>query len=100
MLSEKKEFQIEKTNALAKYESAIRKFLKEQIGKNDYGLEFDISDSKMNDMQSISLNDFKITKFSLSPRAEDKNPNFHFYVGRTEFHITGKAADRIRELLD
>lgn len=88
------------------FESAIRKFLREQWPKNpeaekpSYGFDFDISDPKMGDLRCVESDDFEITNFRTSPASDPEKLNFHFYVGGTEFHITGKAADRIYELIE
>lgn len=88
------------------FESAIRKFFREQwqndpeAKKTNYGLDFDISAPNPADMRCIQLNDFKIAHFQTSPTADPEKFSFHFYVGSTEFHISGKAADRIYELVE
>ena len=94
---------------LEKYEPAIRRFLKEQFGGSiedkgqKYSFEFDISVPHAEDMKNIRLGNFEITNFRTSPSPnpdESDKLNFHFYIGETEFHISGKAADRVRELME
>jgi hypothetical protein len=95
----------DKTEQFKKIERAIIKFLKEQVPKepgaktNNYGFDFDISDPKMDDMKKISSGQFTINKLRTSPTSEACKLSFHFYVGKTEFHLQGKAADRIYELI-
>ncbi len=88
------------------FESAIRKFFREQwpdspeAKKTSYGFDFDISDPKMADMRRVQSGDFEISHFQTSPTSDPEKLSFHFYVGGTEFHIQGKAADRIYELME
>ncbi len=87
------------------YESAIRRFLDEQWPvsekKHRYSFgEFDVSAPQREDLIKVQSGDFSITHFRTSPRKDSKKKNFSFYVGKTEFHISGKAADRIYELME
>ncbi|MFA6131526.1 MAG: hypothetical protein WC702_00455 [Patescibacteria group bacterium] len=90
---------------IEQFESAIRKFFREQWPDDpkskriNYGLGFDISDPKSADMRRVQSGDFEITHFQKLPTSDPKKPSLHFYVGGTEFHISGKAADRIYELM-
>ena len=92
------------TNELVKYESAIRKFLKEQKPNNpdkveyDFG-DFDISDPREGDIVKMQSGDFEITNFRTTKRPNSDKSNLRFYIGKTELHIFGKAADRIYELM-
>jgi len=64
-----------------------------------YFSDIDISDPTMEDMASLHRDDFEITNFRITPRKGD-GKQFHFYVGKTEIHITGEAADEIKRLID
>ncbi len=94
-----------KENQVEQFQSAIRKFFKEQwprdptTKKTSYGFDFDISDPKMADMKRVQSGDFEISHFRTSPTSDPEKVSFHFYVGGTEFHIQGKAVDRIYELM-
>jgi hypothetical protein len=91
---------IERT--LGKYESAIKLFIKEYFQNSaGYGFDFDISAPSQDDVEEIrSGGDYEITNFSAWPENEEKKQNLIFYVGRTEFHVSGKAINRINELLE
>ncbi|NMC51387.1 hypothetical protein GYA54_01510 [Candidatus Kuenenbacteria bacterium] len=95
-----------KENQGEQFESAIRKFFREQwpdnpeTKKQGYGFDFDISDPKIDDMKRVQSGDFEISHFQTSPTSDPEKLSFHFYVGGTEFHIQGKAADRIYELME
>ncbi|MEA3399168.1 MAG: hypothetical protein U9R00_01495 [Patescibacteria group bacterium] len=88
------------------FESAIRKFFREQwladpeMEKTSYGFDFDISDPKIADMKRVRSGDFEISNFRTSPTFDPEKLSFHFYVGDSEIHIQGKAADRIYELVE
>ncbi len=78
----------------------IRKYfetinLKEQL----YSSDIDISDPTREDMASLHRDDFEITNFRITSR-KDNGKQFHFYVGKTEIHITGEAADEIERLIN
>jgi hypothetical protein len=86
-----------------KIERAIKSFLKETIidRLSGYSLaEFDISAPRIEDMQRIRSGDFEIRDYRTTPRRDDDQANYHFYVGGTEFHITGRAADRVRQMME
>jgi len=89
-----------------KYEPAIRKFFaeywsnkREEVRMN-YGFDFDTSAPRPKDIEAIQSENFEITNFSTAPTDDPKKLSFAFYVGDTEFHLSGKAADRIYELTE
>lgn len=89
------------SHAGKKYEEAIRKFLKEYFLEKGrgYGIgEVDFSAPKMTDMALAQNGDYVIENFSVSEN-EDGSKNFNFYIGKTEVHLTGKAAQKINESL-
>lgn len=69
--------------------------LKERL----YSSDIDISDPTREDMASLQKGDFEVVNFRVTPRSDD-GKQFHFYVGKTEIHITGEAADEIEGLID
>lgn len=89
-----------------RFKSAITKFLTEEFANfpdqmsNRFGFDFDISAPKKADLESLQSGDFVITNFQTSPTADPEKLSFTFYVGETEFHISGKAADRVYELME
>ncbi|MFA6392009.1 MAG: hypothetical protein WCW66_04655 [Patescibacteria group bacterium] len=89
-----------------RFKSAITKFLTEEFAmfperlSNHYGFDFDISAPKKADLDSLQSGDFEITNFQTSPTSDPEKLGFTFYVGDTEFHISGKAADRVYELME
>jgi|GEM_PF-2175618 len=64
-----------------------------------YSSDIDISDPKMEDMASLRRGDFEIADLRITPK-KNNGSQFHFYVGKTEVHITGEAADEIKELIN
>ncbi len=86
-------------------ESAIKKFLAEVLHRGGekplkrYAPDLvDISDPHAEDLQKISQTDYEITNLRTVKRPDGKI-DYHFYVGRTEFHIKGEAADGLSELM-
>ncbi|MDD5750077.1 MAG: hypothetical protein PHU56_00270 [Candidatus Pacebacteria bacterium] len=100
-----------KENDLGKFEKAIRAFLAEQTPATlnekrnkgerpaDYFSDFDVSNPRPNDMKAWQSGDYEIRNFRISPTDKKDIRGFHFNVGDTEFHIMGKAAERVYELL-
>ena len=93
-------------NKVERFDSAIRKFFKEQWPDNpedkkiSYGFDFDISKPKIADIKRVKSGDYEITQFQTSSTNDPDKLSFHFYVGDTEFHISGKAAERIYEIME
>jgi len=92
----------------AEYKLAIRKFLQEQFppagsakraNRPSWGFDFDMSDPEQGMIATIRSGNFKIESLVVHPGPDSEKLSFHFYIGRMEFHITRKAADRIRELM-
>ncbi len=86
-------------------EAAIKNFLslvlhrdgEKPIKKYEFGL-VDVSNPYEQDLTSISKNNYQINNLKLAQRPDGKN-DYHFYVGQTEFHIKGQAADDLTELI-
>lgn len=86
--------------------TALRKALADFIadylahpGEQDYmPWEMDISDPHLGDMDSINKKNFEITNLRITPGVKGSR-SFHFYVGRIEFHVAGRAAGRIENVL-
>ena len=94
-------------SGLGNYESAIRKFLQLQYGKDREQTRvsypdraFDVSHPKSEDLDAVRSGNFEISHFRLSPTTDPHRQSFNFYVGGTEFNVTGAAADKIRELME
>lgn len=94
-------------SGLGNYENAIRKFLQLQFGEDSKHTRirydnraFDVSDPKIGDIDAVRSGNFEISGFRVSPTKDLHKPNFNFYVGGTEFNVTGAAADKIRELME
>lgn len=70
----------------------------EHPGEKDYmPWEVDIGDPHEADMEAIGKNDFTISNLSVAPGIK-RGRTYHFYVGRTEFHVAGRAAQRVEEM--
>ena len=57
--------------------------------------EFDVSRPVSQDMERIHAGNYEIRNFSTAPRSQEDGDKktYHFYVGNTEFHLMGEAAD-------
>ncbi len=86
-----------------RHENAIRTFLTQyfQTQKEErktYGFDFDISAPRIEDMRAVQSGDYELRDFRVLEMADGSN-QYHFYVGSTEFHITGKAAGEVSRLM-
>lgn len=89
--------------------AAVEQFVKNYFSlppgeKHPYASgEVDISDPQQKDVQQVNTGKFEVSK--LLERPDEQHPEqkrYDFYVGGTEFHLTGSAAadiDRIDEEL-
>lgn len=69
----------------------------EHPGEKDYmPWEMDISDPHEADMEAIGKKNFSISNLVVAPGVK-RGRSYHFYVGRTEFHIAGRAAQKVEE---
>ena len=89
---------------ISSYEPAIKKFIADYFAvpleeRPSYGLEFDISDPKIKDAKNMASGDFEVGNVRVFSQS-DGTKDYHCYVGRTEFHITGKPAEEISALIN
>lgn len=89
------------------YEYAIRQVLIEYLTSRRSGEkeaydthEVQIDGARAEDMAAITEEGaFSIENIRVTPD-KDEGKSFHFRVGKTDFHITGQAAEKIEELKD
>lgn len=87
-----------------RFKHAIIQFLGEYFSNDEQQYSFvdvDISSPRPKDMERVRSGNFQIDNLRrTTPFDDPEKVNFHFYVGKTEFHITGKAAARVYELME
>ncbi len=65
--------------------------------KYSFGL-VDISRPMADDMQALASGNYQISNYRTAQRS-DGGVDYHFYIGQTEIHIKGQAADDLTELV-
>ena len=98
----------EKTENLInpRVEGVLKKFLeqtlwrsdKKPLKKYDFGY-IDVSRPRHDDMESIANGNYQIENLRIVNNNQDQ-PEYHFYIGQTEFHITGPAAIDLTQLIE
>lgn len=103
-------FEPEKTNELPKYEKAIRDFLRDYFNtvlkerkQSPYDPYTDVHFSDTGDGRGfgpLQSGDYEITNFETAPLSGGRGTGFHFKAGGVETYLTGKAAQKIAEMIE
>ncbi len=93
---------VEREGSNEKFEKPIKDFLGQFLSEKElhgtHVREVDISAPIMKDMESIRKGDYQVRNVLVAPSQENSSGvSIHFYVGQTEFHIGGAAADLIAD---
>ena len=86
---------------------AVKEFLDDYFKDPDdlrpryTSIELQFDDPKLKDVSNLQSGSYNLMNVRVTPRDDDTTKNnYHVLVGKTDIHITGKAADVIDKILN